>query len=302
MKQAFKLILCGLSFGGFIGSAFLAVLVMSWASPVHQKKCGIALTQFWARILLRIIGIQAISSRFAQRLFDVQTRGCLIVCNHQSYLDILALAAFFPVQFVAKREVRDWPVIGLIAKLAGTIFIDRSSTRQSMCCTLEIAQSLRQGLNVMVFPEGTSSNGLQVLPFKPMLMLAALKTQLPVLPLTLNYVSINQQPMTEKSLKLCCWYGEMEFIKHFWNVLAVRQIEVSLELHSMLNPPHPATSQELARLAHEKVASRFIAPPTTASTTSESLSNSNEFVFEGALMSLVSDENNYLQGVKYGET
>ena len=300
MKQAFKLILCGLSFAGFIGSAFLAVLVMGWVSPAHQKKCGIALTQFWARLLLRIIGIQAISSRFAQRLFDVQTRGCLIVCNHQSYLDILALAAFSPVQFVAKREVRDWPVIGLMAKLAGTIFIDRSSTRQSMCCTLEIAKSLEQGLNVLVFPEGTSSNGLQVLPFKPMLMLAALKTQLPVLPLTLNYVSINQQPMTEKSLALCCWYGEMEFIKHFWNVLALWQIEVSLELHSMLNPPHPATSQELARLAHEKVASRFIASPTT--TTSESLSNSNEFVLGDALMSLVNDENNYLQGVEYGET
>ena len=284
MKQTCKLILCGLSFAGFIGSAFLAVLVMSRASPVNQKKCGIALTQFWARLLLRIIGIQAISSRFAQRLFDVQTQGCLIVCNHQSYLDILALAAFFPVQFVAKREVSDWPVIGLMAKLAGTIFIDRSSVRQSMCCTLEIAESLGQGLNVLIFPEGTSSNGWQVLPFKPMLMLAALKTQLPVLPLTLNYVSINQQPITEKTLASFCWYGEMEFIKHFWNILALRKIEVTLELHSMLNPPHPATSQELARLAHEKVASRFIAPPTTTSTTVENLSNFNEFVLDDALI------------------
>ena len=294
MKRICKLIFCGLAFSGFIGTAVLAKIFVGWASPPNRKKCAIALTTFWARILLRILSVKPISFLLLQEFSDVLTQGCLVVSNHQSYLDILLLAAHFPVQFVAKQEVSDWPVIGLMAKLAGTIFIDRSSTRQSMCCALEIAESLEQGLSVLVFPEGTSSNGLQVLPFKPMLLLAALKTQLPVLPLTLNYVSINEQPMTEKTLALFCWHGEMEFIKHFWSVLALRHVQVSLDVHNLLHSPHPVTSQELARLAHEKVASRFITPPTTTSTTSESLDHSHELVRDDVFMSLVHHENNYL--------
>lgn len=300
MRQFGKLILCGLVFGGFIGSSLLIHLVFCCTSSARRKQCVIALTQFGARVLLLILGIKTNLLQVPQRFSSLPSPGCLVVSNHQSYLDILALVAHFPVQFVAKREVSTWPVIGLMAKLAGTVFIDRSSPRQSVHCAGEIAESLRQGVSVLVFPEGTSTNGTAVLPFKPMLINAALKANAPVLPLTLQYASINEQPLTNETRALCCWYGEMEFVSHFWRVLALDQIKVSLEVHPVLNPPHTTTAKELARLAHEKVARRFAAPPTTTSTT-ESIDASTEFLLGAVLLSLVNHETNYLKEREYGE-
>lgn len=298
MRQVIKLISCLLAFAGFIGSALLAKLLAYGASPKRSTEIAIKLTQFWARILLRIFGIKITSLG----LIATPMSGCLFVSNHQTYLDILVLAANFPIRFVAKKEVADWPIIGLMATLAGTIFIDRNSTRQSARCAGEVSQSLQQGVSVLVFPEGTSSNGSQVLPFKPMLLLSALKANAAMQSVTLNYLSINQQPITEEALALFCWYAEMGFIKHFWNILALRRIEVSLELHSQLDVPHPPTSQELAQLAYEKVASGFIAPPKTTSTINQLKTESKKIRPGEIILSLVNHDHNYSEGVKYGET
>lgn len=131
-------------------------------------------------------------------------------------------------------------------------------------------------------------------------MNTALKAGVPVVPRTLNDVAINEQPLTFETRACCCWYGEMEFVHHFWQVLALRHIEVSLEAHPMLNPSPTTTAQELARLAHGKVASRFTAPPTTTSTTENSDSPS-EFLLGAVLLSLVNHETNYLKESDYGE-
>ena len=300
MRQLGKLLLCGLVFGGFIGSSLLVNLMFCCLSLAKRQHCAIVLTQFWARVLLRLLGLKIRAPQPLQHFSLLPAHGCLVVSNHQSYLDIVVLVAHLPVQFVAKLEVSHWPVIGLMAKLAGTIFIDRSSSRQSVRCAGEIAVSLQQGGQVLVFPEGTSTNGCQVLPFKPMLMNAALQARVPVLPLTLHYDSINEQPLTNEKRACCCWYGEMDFVSHFWRVLALKQIGISLEVHPMLNPPHSTTAQELARLAHEKVARRFIAPPTTTSTT-ENLDTANEFLLGAVLLSLINHETNYLKESEYGE-
>lgn len=299
-----KLILCGLVFGGFIGSSLLVQSALLCASSATKKRCAIRLTQFWARGLIRVLGL---CIRSASSVLLPHSQGHLVVSNHQSYLDILALIAHFPVQFVAKHEVRQWPLIGWMAALSHTIFIDRGSIRQSLKCTQQITASLQAGVNVLVFPEGTSTDGTTVRPFKQMLFGTAIKTSSPVLPVTLNYRAINEQPFNAQTLNLCCWYGEMEFIRHFWQVLALRHIEVSLEAHSMLNPPHHYTTQELARLAHEKVANCLAAPSSTTSTTNESVAEaiidgSSEFLLGAVLLSLVNHETNYLKGSEYGET
>ncbi len=298
MMRWVKLTTCGLVFGGFIGASLLAKVIFLFASSAIRKRAVIGLTQVSARALLRVLGIRI----HAPKPFPaLPTQGCLVVSNHQSYLDILLLSAHFPVQFVAKKEVASWPLIGAMAQLGNTIFIDRGSTRQSWQCAHEIIASLQQGIHVLVFPEGTSTNGTKVLPFKSLLFCAALKTGSPVLPLTLNYVAINEQPLDEQTRDLCCWHGPMEFVGHFWQVLALRRIAVFLEAHDMLIPPHPLTAPELAQRAHEKVAQRFAPAAAPASTTAEPLDAPSEFLLGAVLMSLVNHESYSFEEGDYGE-
>lgn len=299
MIRWMKLTTCGVVFAGFIGASVLVRVFFLFASSATQKRVAIYLTQASARTLLRVLGIRIHPPHAFLSL--PQAAGCLVVSNHQSYLDILVLSAHFPVQFVAKKEVAAWPLIGWMAQLGNTIFINRGSTRHSLKCAHEIIASLQQGVHVLVFPEGTSTNGTDVLPFKPLLFCAALKAGSPVLPLTLNYIGINEQPLNAQTRDLCCWHGEMEFVGHFWNVLSLRSIEVFLEAHEMLTPPHTTTSQELAQRAYEKVARRFATPPTTTSTTTEPIDAAGEFLLGAVLMSLVNHESYSLHEGEYGE-
>src|ERR1043165_9219823 len=117
------------------------------------------------------------SSRRVLRIFEMEThvagsvpRDGLLACNHLSYLDVLVLAALTPSLFVAKSEVRQWPVFGWFARLAGTIFVNRSKPSQAARSADEIAVALRDGALVVLFPEGTSSGGETVLPFKSSLL------------------------------------------------------------------------------------------------------------------------------------
>jgi 1-acyl-sn-glycerol-3-phosphate acyltransferase len=294
-----KLTACGVVFIGYIGASLLARIVLLVASSATRKRAAIGLTQVGARVLLRVLDITIHSPKPFPGLTQ---QGCLVVSNHQSYLDILVLSAQFPVQFVAKKEVGAWPLIGWMAKLGHTMFIDRGSTRHSWQCAHEITASLQQGIPVLVFPEGTSTNGTEVLPFKPLLFCAAIKAGVPVLPLTLNYVAINEQPLNEQTRDLCCWHGEMEFVRHFWQMLALHRIEVSLEAHAMLNPPHNITAPELAQRAHEKVAHRFTTASATASTTTEIIDAPSEFLLGAVLMSLVNHDPCSFEEGDYGET
>src|SRR5688572_24857349 len=117
------------------------------------------------------------SSRKLSRIFnlDVQTIGTvpirgLLVCNHLSYLDILLLGALAPVTFVSKHEVRSWPVFGWFARLAGTVFVHRERRGDVARSSAEIRGALDDGALVVLFPEGTSSDGKTVLPFKSALL------------------------------------------------------------------------------------------------------------------------------------
>ena len=117
------------------------------------------------------------SCRRALRVFniEVETQGPiptsgLLVCNHLSYLDILVLGALAPAAFVAKREVRFWPILGLFATLAGTVFVDRRKRTRVGEANQKMENLLKTGVVTVLFPEGTSSDGSTVLPFKSALL------------------------------------------------------------------------------------------------------------------------------------
>lgn len=138
--------------------------------------------QDWARGALRVLGI------------TLQVQGTaaagplLLVANHISWADILVLHACRYCRFVSKSEVRHWPVIGPLASAAGTLYIERESRRDALRVVHHMAESLRAGEVVAVFPEGTTSDGRSQLPFHANLLQAALSVQAPVQPVALTYM------------------------------------------------------------------------------------------------------------------
>jgi 1-acyl-sn-glycerol-3-phosphate acyltransferase len=171
--------------------------------------------------------------------------GALIVANHLSYLDILVLSAHGPVLFVAKREVRRWPGFGLIARLAGAIFIERGRVRDLPRVIGEMRSALAAGVPVVLFPEGTTTDGGSVLAFRSGLFQSAVRASAPVTPAAIAYEA-EGDPGRE-----ICWWGEMAFLPHLLNVLAKPRVAAQLEF---CMAPHVWRSRKLAAiLAHEQV-------------------------------------------------
>ncbi|WP_375265057.1 lysophospholipid acyltransferase family protein [Planktotalea sp.] len=173
------------------------------------------ITQFVCRSAFLIIGMS-----FSVRGTHMTQPGA-VVANHSSWLDIFALNAAKRVYFVSKSEVASWPGIGALAKATGTVFIERNP-RKAKAQKEVFEARLKAGHKLLFFPEGTSTDGLRVLPFKSTLFAAFfapdLKEILWVQPVTVNYHAPNSE---EK--RFYGWWGDMDFFPHLIKTLAVRK-------------------------------------------------------------------------------
>ncbi len=200
--------------------------------PVGKKTCRKVSTFFgpmWGTIFTKILGFRiTINGKEHLR----KNQNYCIISNHMSYLDILVYGSCLPVLFVSRHDVKYWPLLGTIAWVRGSIFVDRSITGSSeRPYVKQIVDYLRMGFNVLVFPEGTTSNGEAVMPFKKTIFACPVRAELPILPVTIKYTRINHEPFSASNRDQICWYGEMTFPDHFWNVLKVWRIDATLTIH-----------------------------------------------------------------------
>jgi 1-acyl-sn-glycerol-3-phosphate acyltransferase len=142
-----------------------------------------ARVQAWARTMLHVLGI-----RLEVRGTSPVRGPMLLVANHISWLDILVMHAARHCRFVAKAEVRHWPLIGRLASGGGTLYIERESRRDALRVVHHMAERLRAGDILAVFPEGTTSDGTTLLPFHANLLQAAISANAPALPLALSFL------------------------------------------------------------------------------------------------------------------
>jgi len=143
----------------------------------------------------------------------------LLVSNHLSYLDIMLYGATMPCVFVSKTEVRAWPIVGLLAALGGTVFIDRKSTVSATEAATKIEELLAAGILVLIFPEGTSSDGLEVLRFYPFLFEPAVRQGAPITTAAIAYTAEPEVP--ESSL---CYYGDISFAPHILKTMQLQTV------------------------------------------------------------------------------
>jgi 1-acyl-sn-glycerol-3-phosphate acyltransferase len=152
----------------------------------------------------------------------VPARG-LLVSNHLGYLDVFVLASIAPAMLVAKREIRFWPVVGWLAQMGGTLFIDRARRVEVVRVNHEIQAALNRGALVVLFPEGTSSNGQTVLPFKSSLLEPAAATAHPLSVSVIQY-TIEDGDAGED----VCYWGNHTFFPHLLNLLGKRAVHATV--------------------------------------------------------------------------
>lgn len=224
----------------------LAVRVIE--APFHgqQRPWTPRITQFVCRNAFRILGLS-----FATEGTVMQGPGA-VVANHVSWLDIFALNATKRIYFVAKAEVAGWPGIGWLARATGTVFIKRD--RSDAVNQLKIFQQrLKAGHKLLFFPEGTSTDGLQVLPFKPTLFAAFfhddLRWDMRIQPVTMKYISpVGEDP------RFYGWWGTMDFGPHLLTTLAAkRQGGVRVRYHPPVNVSDYTDRKSLCRALEQSV-------------------------------------------------
>lgn len=161
-------------------------LLFPWAS-VAQKKRWI---QRWSRQLLAICAVECIVEHHSAGMKKMAS-GNLLVANHVSWLDVFVINAWQPVGFVCKDEVAQWPLIGWLVASTGGLFLRRGSRQAAQHMAAQMARQMKKGQGVAVFPEGTSSEGFDVLPFKSALFQAAIDAKTQVQPLSIRYTDEN---------------------------------------------------------------------------------------------------------------
>ena len=211
---------------------------------------------WYHRVLCALIGV---------RIHEVGRRStaspALILSNHVSWLDICVIPALAPVVFVAKSEVAGWPLLGWLAKLQRTIFINRQARHQTGAATREIAGRLLGGDAVVLFAEGTSSDGIRVLPFRSSLVGAVHHalgasthhTHVNVQPMSLAYVGFGGVPMGRALRERVAWYGDADLIPHLLHVLSSGAVDVTVSWGEATAYDMSADRKAIARDAEKSV-------------------------------------------------
>lgn len=204
-----------------------------------------ALKQRWSADILKVLNIRLETDLAAL------PPASLVVANHISWLDIFVINAAFPAAFVAKAEVRQWPLIGWLAAVNDTVFLRRGSRGHARLINTEIGEKLAAGKEVVIFPEGTTTDGTQVLHFHGALLQPALEAGRPVAPLALGYYS----PAGERSLAPR-YDGDLSIGTSLGNILASRQLVARLEACPALAPDQ-AHRKEMALAARAAIMARL---------------------------------------------
>jgi 1-acyl-sn-glycerol-3-phosphate acyltransferase len=236
-----------LGYGIFLAAIFPAV------SCGQQRR----IVQSWSSALLDILHVR-ISTSGEVSLREI-TKG-LIVANHISWLDVIVLNTILPLRFVAKSEVRQWPVIGWLCAQAQTLFIARHKRSDTARTNLQMSESLQQGNCMALFPEGTTTDGAQVKHFHSSLLQPAIDAHTNIYPVAIRYHDKNGNRNTDAA-----YIDEMSFAESLWKILRSRDLHVHVIATSALDT-QTAHRRTLAQEAHRLISHALTLTPLVAET------------------------------------
>jgi len=177
---------------------------------------------FYHRVLCWLIGLRV---QVVGKMSDKPAT--LFLPNHSSWLDILVLGSVLRASFVAKSEVGEWPVVGIIAKLGRTVFVSRKRTSTVLREADTMRERLQAGDSLILFAEGTSNDGTRVLPFRSAFLAAAADAKA---------VQLGGLPACRRDRPLFAWYGDMDIASHFWRIARRSGARATVLLHEVADP------------------------------------------------------------------
>jgi 1-acyl-sn-glycerol-3-phosphate acyltransferase len=242
--------------GGRVRAVRRLVSIVLWtlvAIPIQALllvlpgRANIAFGRFYFRTLAWLMGLRI-------QVVGEQARGgsVLFVANHSSWLDIVALGAALDAAFVAKREVGEWPVVRTVARLGRTVFVSRTRSGTKGEAGL-IRDRLAGGDNIILFPEGTTSDGGRVLPFRSAFLSVADHARI-VQPVSVVYDRLGGLPACRRDRPLFAWYGDMDLGSHFWRLARRAKSRATIVLHAPLDPKDWPDRKALTAACAEVVA------------------------------------------------
>lgn len=238
----------------FFISALLVVIVIAAGKllwRVFNKKWIIRwknlIIKRWAVITALILGIK------------INTKGkppqppFFLVSNHLSYIDVVPLWLYLDTTFVAKSEVRSWPFFGLATRVLGILFINRELKRDVHRMNQQIAEAISDEQGIVLFPEGTSTKGEKVLPFNTSLLQYPADRKMPVHYAAISYASFDPNRPAHQYI---CWWGDMPFFSHFWELLKMPGFEANIQFGE--REIICKNRKDLAQQLHQAVSEQFI--------------------------------------------
>jgi 1-acyl-sn-glycerol-3-phosphate acyltransferase len=234
----------------FILSFFINLL------PLNKNtilRCKIHNTNFFSRIFLKICGIKIHFKNLDVKFKNVN----LILANHLSYIDIVLLASITPVLFVTSVEIKEQPILGLFAKCGGSIFVER---RQKMKIKKDLEQLdfyISQGFTLLLFPEGTTSNGKTLLPFKSSLFDAVINKNISILNLCIKYIALDGDLINENNKDNIYFYGDMTFWPHLIRFLNINRLDVAIDFAGFFNAKNFTSRKELTNHSYKLILEKY---------------------------------------------
>ncbi len=234
----------------FYSTVLLAALALAVLLPFHffavrfGGRSGMKVAQLWQRFVCMLMGI-----RITVTGKPAEDRPLLLLSNHNSWLDIPVLAAVAPISFIAKQEVAGWPVVGFLARTQRTVFVDRDRRHATGAQADVVAGRLSKGDIIVLFAEGTSSDGNKVLPFRSALVGAAQRAianggadggVATVQPVAIAYPKMLGLPLGRQHRPLVAWYGGADLLPHLKRILS----EGGVDVHVVFGPAHRLTQSD----------------------------------------------------------
>jgi 1-acyl-sn-glycerol-3-phosphate acyltransferase len=240
---------------------FLAYIVLSGTIrllplPLKTKRAAaIKLVSGFSRIILILFGVR-VHVKHRERLHKTGS-GRLIVSNHLSYIDVLVISTLLPSVFITSVELKNTTLLGTLARLSGSIFVERRKPSGLKREIGDIAFALGQGLPVVLFPEGTTSNGDRVQPFKNSLFDSAVIAHVDIVPVCLRYIRTNNKHITPQNRDNVFYYGGVSFGKHLLRFLSLASVDAEVVPLKAISV-HPGQSRkDLAEETHQIISEAY---------------------------------------------
>ena len=239
INAIFRLLWLGLHF--IYGLSLLFVYRFRWGKQWFYTEQGAQAVQQWMRQGCCVLGLTI------QVNGIVASTSTMLVANHISWLDIVAIAAATPVTFVSKLDLKSWPIVGVLAKFSGTVFIKRGSLFSMHQTLTSLVDVLNLGRKTIFFPEGTTTTGVAVKKFHSGLFETAFLASCPVQPIAISYFR-----NAEADRDIAPYVDDDHFLKHLWRLLFRGKLHLQIDFLDEIKP-EKYSRREIAQACHARI-------------------------------------------------